>query len=334
MINTYNKSSYDSTSNYLNVRATKCAQTTRRSYSTLSSNKSNIDDLKIDPWFITGFTDGEGCFTCSVLKSSSYKLGWEIQLNFQIKLHVRDYPILLRIQHSLGGIGTVTSKQSTCVFRVRKIGELIELVKFFDKYPLISYKRGEYLLFKQILSIIQLKEHLMLQGIQKIINIRATLNFGLSKELQLMFPETVPVPRPLRETCIIPDTQWMAGFTSAEGNFSVSLDKGVFKSLLFKITQHKKDEVLLSAIREYFYCGYCYLRKNDNVMDFKVTKFSDINQIIIPFFIINPILGVKSLDFNDWCLASEIVTNREHKSEKGTLRILEIQKGMNMGRSR
>jgi len=103
---------------------------------------------------------------------------------------------------------------------------LIELVKFFDKYPLISYKRGEYLLFKQILYIIPLKEHLTLQGSlaqaaayevckQKIINIRATLNFGLSKELQLMFPETVPVPRSLRETCVIPHSQWIAGFTSA-----------------------------------------------------------------------------------------------------------------------
>lgn len=184
---------------------------TRRDYSTLSSNKHNKDDLQIDPWFITGFSDGEGCFSCSVLKSSSYKIGWEVQPIFQIKLHVRDFPILLKIQHSLGGIGIVSSNQSSCAFRVKKFRELIELIIFFDKYPLISRKRGDYLLFKQILSIIQLKEHLTLQGLQKIINIKATLNFGLSKELQLMFPETVPVPRPLRETCVIPHSQWMAG---------------------------------------------------------------------------------------------------------------------------
>jgi hypothetical protein len=42
----------------------------------------------------------------------------------------------------------------------------------------------------------QLKEHITLEGLQKIVNIRATLNFGLSKELQLMFPETIPVSRP------------------------------------------------------------------------------------------------------------------------------------------
>lgn len=173
-----------------------------------------------------------------------------------------------------------------------------------------------------------------LQGLQKIINIRATLNFGLSKELQIMLPETVPVPRPLRETCVIPHSQWIAGFTSAEGNFSVSLDKGIFKSLLFKITQHEIDEVLLTAIKDYLNAGYCYLRKKENTIDFKVTKFSVVNEIIIPFFINNPILGVKSLDFNDWCLVLDIVNKREHKLEKGGLKIIEIQRGMNRGRSR
>jgi hypothetical protein len=74
------------------------------------------------------------------------------------------------------------------------------------------------------------------------------------------------------------------------GNFSVSLDKGIFKSLLFKITQHEKDEVLLIAIKNYLNCGYCYLREKENTIDFKGTKFSDITEIIIPFFINNPIL--------------------------------------------
>ena len=92
---------------------------TRRYYATLSNNKHKIDDLQIHPWFITGFSDGEGCFSCSVLKSSSYKFGWEVQPIFQIKLHIRDYPLLLRIQRSLGGIGTVSSNQSSCAFRVK-----------------------------------------------------------------------------------------------------------------------------------------------------------------------------------------------------------------------
>ena len=350
----YTKNFYDSPLNGFN--SLNVHTPFRRHYVTLSNNKHTIDKpLQIDPWFTTGFTDGEGCFTCSVLKSHSYKLGWEVQPTFQIKLHVRDLPLLLGIQRSLGGIGVISSSQSVCTLRVRKFQELVELVKFFDKYPLITKKIGDYLLFKQIVSIMQLKEHLTLEGLQKIINIRATLNYGLSKELQLMFPETIPVSRPRRETSVIPHPQWIAGFTSAEGNFSVSLDKGIFKSLLFKITQHQRDEVLLTAIKEYYNCGYCYLRKKENVIDFKTTKFSEINEIIIPFFINNPILGVKSLDFNDWCLISEIVKKREHKLaslreaglrpadprggqpplrlEENIIKIKEIQKGMNRGRS-
>lgn len=102
---------------------------------------------------------------------------------------------------------------------------------------------------------------------------------------------------------------------------------------MFKITQHERDEVLLTAIKEYFNCGYCYLRKQENTIDFKVTKFSDLNKIIIPFFINSPILGVKSLDFKDWCLVSEMVKKEEHKLEEGAIKIREIPRGMNRGRS-
>lgn len=66
-------------------------------------------------------------------------------------------------------------------------------------------------------------------------------------------------------------------------------------------------------------------------MDFKITKFSDNYDIIIPFFINNPILGVKSLDFKDWCLVSEIVNKKEYKLEEIAIKIREIQKGMNRG---
>lgn len=78
-------------------------------------------------------------------------------------------------------------------------------------------------------------------------------------------------------------------------------------------------------------------RKHGRKLDFKVTKFSDITEIIIPFFINNPILGIKSIAFSDGLMLSmlrqEIVKKREHKQEENILKIKEIQKGMNRGRS-
>ena len=108
-----------------------------RNYSTLTSI-TNERFVRVDPWFITGFTDAEGCFMCNIIKKPKYKVGWEIQRVFQIKLHVKDFLVILGIQHSLGNIGTVDSNQSTCTFRVRKFQEIIQLIEFFDKYPLIS----------------------------------------------------------------------------------------------------------------------------------------------------------------------------------------------------
>ena len=137
----YAKNNYDSpligkvvrNSNSLKVNS-------RRNYSTL---KNKIDErfAQVDHWFITGFTDAEGCFMCNMLKKPKYKAGWEIQPFFQIKLHVKDFSVILGIQHSLGNIGTVDISQSACTFRVRKLKEIIELIKFFDKYPLISRKK-------------------------------------------------------------------------------------------------------------------------------------------------------------------------------------------------
>jgi hypothetical protein len=44
----------------------------------------------IDPWFITGFTDAEGCFLLSIVKDKKYKNGWSVKFSFQMGLHKKD----------------------------------------------------------------------------------------------------------------------------------------------------------------------------------------------------------------------------------------------------
>lgn len=113
----------------------------------------------------------------------------------------------------------------------------------------------------------ELKEHLTPEGLQKIVNLRTSLNLGLSEDLKIAFPNTILVPRPLvQEKIFIPHSQWLAGFATGEGMFSVGLHKGKFKYLLFKLTQHIRDEQLMRSIEEYLNCGYCYLRKGENLI--------------------------------------------------------------------
>ena len=74
-----------------------------------ASSKINVNFYhNLNPWFITGFVDAEVSFMVSILKSSTYRTGWEVQLSFQIKLHKRDLVLLKNIQASLGGIGRIS----------------------------------------------------------------------------------------------------------------------------------------------------------------------------------------------------------------------------------
>jgi hypothetical protein len=62
--------------------------------------------------------------------------------------------------------------------------------------------------------LIEQEEHLKEEGLQLIINIRASLNLGLSEALKAAFPDTIPVVRPYISSSEIPHSEWMAGFTT------------------------------------------------------------------------------------------------------------------------
>lgn len=71
----------------------------------------------------------------------------------------------------------------------------------------------------------QNKAHLTTEGLQKIINIKASINLGTSDELKFNFINTVPVKRPTIKTNNIPDFNWISGFVSGDGNFFVDIFK-------------------------------------------------------------------------------------------------------------
>jgi len=73
----------------------------------------------MEPWFVTGFTDAEGCFTMSISKTPKNRIGWQVNVNFIINLHKRDVELLNRIQRYFGGIGIIRKERGDlCDFKV------------------------------------------------------------------------------------------------------------------------------------------------------------------------------------------------------------------------
>ena len=100
--------------------------------------------------------------------------------------------------------------------------------------------------------------------------------------------------------------------------------------LVFQLTQHSRDEKLMINFIDYFDCGNVY--KDGNNFVFRVSKFDDIDNKIIPFFQKYPIMGVKNEDFRDFCRAALVIKNKKHLTREGLDEIFLIKTGMNKGR--
>jgi hypothetical protein len=102
---------------------------------------------------------------------------------------------LEKIQESLGGVGKIYKHGPFSIqLRVYLMEELKILINYFDKYPLITQKYADYQLFKQAFLLIDNKEHLTEEGLQKLVAIRASMNLGNSVALKAAFLPSSPAP--------------------------------------------------------------------------------------------------------------------------------------------
>ncbi len=116
------------------------------------------------------FTDAEGCFQIQIREDSRQNLKWRVSPGFQMKWHIKDISILVNITNTMG-VGTITTdKYNMATYNIWSVKDLQIIINHFDKYPLITAKLSDYLLFKQCFEIIKKKEHLTEKGFLKILN--------------------------------------------------------------------------------------------------------------------------------------------------------------------
>lgn len=285
--------------------------------------------------YLSGFVDGDASFHITIAKDSEYKTGWRIAPTFEIHLHAKDLPLLRRIRSEFG-VGNISiNKDGYVTYYVKSLKDITNvIIPHFDKHPLITQKRADFQLFKLVIELMNRGEHLTVEGLQKIVSIRASMNKGLTAVLTEAFPNITPVERPLVELPETIDPEWLVGFT--EGCFSCIIIKSEkYKSgsqvlLRFQITQHKRDIALLGLISKYLNCGR--IQSSRDTVDFIVTKYSDISNIVIPFFEKHPLQGEKRLDFADFCKVAQLMSKKAHLTQEGLENINKIKVRMNTGR--
>ncbi len=104
--------------------------------------------------------------------------------------------------------------------------ELINfIIPHFEKYPLRTQKKADFLLFKEAIEKIYQGDHLTQKGLEEILSLKASSNLGLSPKLESHFPQIIPFPRPSILNQTVPHPYWLRGFTEGDGGFSIRKSK-------------------------------------------------------------------------------------------------------------
>jgi LAGLIDADG endonuclease len=93
--------------------------------------------VPLEPWYVTGLTDGEGCFCISLAIRPKLRVGLEVRPSFSLSLNERDRDLLeaLRAFFCCGWIRE-SKRDRTFKFEVRSISDLVVYVlPHFERFP-------------------------------------------------------------------------------------------------------------------------------------------------------------------------------------------------------
>ena len=137
---------------------------------------------KLDPWFVSGFVDGEGSFHIALYEDERMRTGWKVIPEFHVSQRVTSRCVLDRLV-SFFTCGYVKAnhatnpKDVTYVYVVRDRQDLLKkIIPFFRSHPLQTEKRKDFNLFVRVVKRMSQNRHLTRTGIQEIIGIAYQMN--------------------------------------------------------------------------------------------------------------------------------------------------------------
>lgn len=135
--------------------------------------------------YISGFTDGEGCFSIS-FKRSKLKIGIEVRPSFSLSQHKRNLEVLKKI-HDFFKVGSIrySKRDSNFKYEVRSIKDLVSvIIPFFEKNQLLTSKRRDFEIFSKVCKLIYKNEHLKSEKLIAIVNMAYQMNKSGKRKYQ------------------------------------------------------------------------------------------------------------------------------------------------------
>ena len=107
--------------------------------------------------WLGGFTEGEGCFTCSIGEKKGYSFNYSIAQKGESNIVILKHISLL----FKAGIVSNHSVKNVYEYRIAGVKNCPNIFPYFDKYCLLTKKHLSYTLWKQVYSDLHNKQHLI-----------------------------------------------------------------------------------------------------------------------------------------------------------------------------
>ncbi len=150
-----------------------------------SDNQVRADNQqgRLDPQWIVGFVDGEGCFSISIFKNVTSKSGFQVFPEFVVTQGAKSLNVLENLQSffDCGKIyenrRTDNHRESLYRYCVRPLSDIQEkIIPFFEQHELQTAKQQDFLAFCEVVKLIKNRSHLTPDGLQKIRELASTMN--------------------------------------------------------------------------------------------------------------------------------------------------------------
>jgi LAGLIDADG endonuclease len=133
--------------------------------------------MNLNAQWIVGFVDGEGCFHIGINQNKEMKLEVQVLPEFTVVQHEVDQQVLYALK-AYFGCGVVRKNHGTRLcYRVRGHENLLsKIIPFFEKHQLKTRKHVDFEKFRKVVLLMEKREHLSADGLEKIRQIKETMN--------------------------------------------------------------------------------------------------------------------------------------------------------------
>ena len=128
--------------------------------------------------YISGYVDGEGCFTVSISPRAKLSVGWEVRPGFSVSQNGDRAEVLYAVQ-AYFGCGSIRPDRSdqTLKWETRRLEDILErILPHFELWPLISGKRHDFERFVSVWRLMAAGEHRTRPGLITIVELARSMN--------------------------------------------------------------------------------------------------------------------------------------------------------------